>query len=448
MFFALFFGFVKCVQLGTCGNGITYENDLNNPSRLSFSGTGILSCNFANEISINSLSEYTFYVIEEGITEIDDFTFYQCNTIQTLNFPNGFHRIGKYACAQCSSLSQTYGGVGIVDDYAFYGCTQLRTWVDVLVSFGEWSFSGTETTGGITIPSCINHIPSYAFYNCEQMTQVDIDQSINSIGTCAFANCVNLHSIYFHTDSIPDNLRYIGDYCFYRCISLTSIPSMPDGICSLGNGCFSGCTNIDQGFPLPPCLQNISSHLFYDCSHLTSLTIYSDISSIGISAFGGCSALVSISFLGSISNIGYNAFYGCTSLNTFNYAGSIVPYVNYNAFENCNLQTVSVTSYYPSLQFGRFSVDGGSGNDDGNSDNGNSNDLNSVLGTIGNALSGLSGSQIMNMQEETQNGVSAINTLVIVLIVLLVLLLLSNIVFSIIFIIKFNKNGSAQAPNI
>jgi hypothetical protein len=57
-----------------------------------------------------------------------------------------------------------------------------------------------------------------AFYNCLGLTNMEIPNSVTSIGNYCFEQCSNLTSI-----EIPNSVTTMGIYCFEKCSNLTSM---------------------------------------------------------------------------------------------------------------------------------------------------------------------------------------------------------------------------------
>ena len=79
----------------------------------------------------------------------------------------------------------------------------------------------SEYSGAIVIP--------------ETVTYNGITYSVTSLGNQCFYRCESLTSI-----TIPNSVTSLGNGCFKYCRSLTSI-TIPNSVTSLGNDCFYGC---------------------------------------------------------------------------------------------------------------------------------------------------------------------------------------------------------------
>ena len=90
----------------------------------------------------------------------------------------------------------------------------------------------------------VTSISSYAFYQCANLTSVDIPSGITSIGSYAFEYCNSLISI-----NIPNGVTSIGMDAFSYCSSLTSI-TIPSSVTQIGvptgiiYTVFSGCSQL------------------------------------------------------------------------------------------------------------------------------------------------------------------------------------------------------------
>jgi hypothetical protein len=71
--------------------------------------------------------------------------------------------------------------------------------------------------------------------------------------------------------TIPDGVKTIGDWAFYRCTGLTSV-TIPDSVISIGLAAFEFCKGLTS-ITIPDSVTTIGNEAFEYCSNLTSVTI-------------------------------------------------------------------------------------------------------------------------------------------------------------------------------
>lgn len=273
----------------------------------------------------------TSITIPDSVTSIGDRAFYNCNALTTITIPDGVTSIGDRAFYNCNALTSIIvpDGVTSIGDRAFENCYGLTsvTIPDSVTSIGEGAFFRSTMIETATMPTlAIGSIPKdslktltitsgesiaeQAFYNCRNLTNITISDSVTSIGSSAFYGCTGLTSII-----IPDSVTIIGDSTFFGCSGLTSI-TIPDRVTSIGVSAFSGCSSIETATVPALALDYISKSNLITlvitsgesidyfslswCNNLTSLTIPDSVTSIGSYAFNGCSSLTGIIFQGTM----------------------------------------------------------------------------------------------------------------------------------------------------
>ena len=87
----------------------------------------------------------------------------------------------------------------------------------------------------INIPNSVTSIGNYAFEGCSKLISINIPNSVTSIGESAFEGCSGLISI-----NIPDSVTSIGVSAFEGCSGLTNV-NIPNSVTSIGRSAFAYC---------------------------------------------------------------------------------------------------------------------------------------------------------------------------------------------------------------
>lgn len=341
--------------------------------------------------SVKSISNYAFYncdslysvAFPDELTNIGDNAFNGCTRITSIILPSKLTSIGASAFAGCKGLQSVSipENVETIGQNAFTNCEQLSSVILNCNQFVSQDRPSTSTWGSnyismkdifgkqvvsYTIGNGVTQLGKYVFANCENMKNLYIAGSLNTIKESAFKGCVGLEKVivsdiaawcgisftsyygdgnqsnplfyaqHLYSDenteikelkipegvtsigniafincksitsvSFPSTLKTIGDMAFMYCDSLTSV-DIPEGVTEI-NAAFWRCTNLTT-VKLPTTLTNISSSAFTGCKALNSINIPSNVTSIGSNAFAGCESLKELVFPDSIKSVGGNAF--------------------------------------------------------------------------------------------------------------------------------------------
>jgi hypothetical protein len=140
--------------------------------------------------------------------------------------------------------------------------------------------------GNLIVPEEVKEIADYVFYRKTNLISISLPTGLAKISDYAFMRCSSLTTI-----TLPAGLTAIGNGAFADCSSLTAI-DVPAGLTELGDFVFSGCSSLTT-ITLPAELTAISNYAFEGCSNLTTITLPPRIK-IFSSAFNDCDHLESI----------------------------------------------------------------------------------------------------------------------------------------------------------
>ena len=313
--------------------------------------------------AFSGCSGLTEITIPASVTSIGSSAFYNCDSLTSVTIGAGVTSIGSFAFGYCSNLTEITipASVASIGSAAFAGCSGLTgVYISDIAAWCAISFDSAtanpldqaenlylndELVTELVIPEGVTSIGSYAFYGCSGLTKLTISEGVTSIGSYAFRDCSNLTEI-----MIPASVTSIGSSAFDDCSGLTEI-TIPEGVTSIGSYVFGSCTNLTEinynaaavadltsysnvfynaGSNSEGCtvtvgesVINIPAYLF-ESANITSVTIGSNVESIGSHAFEDCSGLTEVTIGAGVTSIGSYAFRGCSNLAEINYNAAAV----------------------------------------------------------------------------------------------------------------------------
>lgn len=230
-------------------------------------------------------------------------------------------------------------GVKTIDEYAFYGCTNL---VDIslpssLVKIGNYAFAILPYIESIVIPEGVKEIGSQVFACDEALKNISLPSSLNTFGGSLFVGCSSLKYV------TSNGVDYLGNennpYLFAarrtpKNVSPTSI-SLNEHTVFVGGSAFEKDSSI-QEVTLSSHLKVIGSMAFAATS-ITSISLPATLERIGEYAFEGCSKLETCLVTGdNLKVIEHEAFSGASLLKTIRIPKSIeeIGFYAFKKFDN------------------------------------------------------------------------------------------------------------------
>ena len=164
------------------------------------------------KIQING-TEVTEFTIPNGVTSIEDQTFYNCRHLTSVTIPNSVTSIGWHAFYGCSSLKSVH-----ISNIAAWCQISFYTQYSNPLYYAKKLYLNGELVTDLVIPNSVPFIAGGAFMNCSSLTSVTIPNSVTTIGNYAFENCSSLTSV-----TIGNSVTSIREYAFYGCNKLYDV---------------------------------------------------------------------------------------------------------------------------------------------------------------------------------------------------------------------------------
>ena len=286
---------------GSCGDDAYWTL---NDGVLTISGIGSIKDSYPSQFE-SIAKQISSVVIEDGISRIGVFAFYNCNSIESVVIPESVISIGACAFSRCSNLEEIVlpNGLTKIDNGVFTDCICLGS-ISIpngVSSIGSQSFLNCRSLESITLSNNLNEIGNGAFGGCSSLNNVVIPSSVNAIGEGAFSSCTSLKSI-----SIPESITIIESRTFSSCSNLETI-SLPIGLTKIDNNAFSGCNKLTS-ISIPKTVTTIGSEAFYLCYGLSAVTIPIGVKEIKSKAFNYCRELKEVTIPASVTSIKNYAF--------------------------------------------------------------------------------------------------------------------------------------------
>ena len=279
--------------------------------------------------------------IPSSVISIGDFAFYNCNKFSSVSLSNNIISIGNGAFQGCTSLKSITIPDSVISmgESTFAFCSNLSS-VKIgnnITEIGDSAFWYCINLESIIIPDSVTDIGNSAFYHCENLVSIKVSKSLKTIGESAFAYCLNLGTI-----SLPNGVTRLNQSTFHFCKSLVTI-IIPESVDYIDSSCLRGCLNLErvywnainvQDFTSSSGLFNgvgviggginivfgdtvkkIPAYLCYVSSlssrpNIKSVTIGSNVTNIGNSAFNGCENLEKV-------------YWNATNVQDFTYSSEI-----------------------------------------------------------------------------------------------------------------------------
>lgn len=166
----------------------------------------------------------------------------------------------------------------------------------------------------VIIPSTVCEIESGAFTYTSGMTDLTINEGVQTIGANAFSYSG------ITSAEIPDTVTSLGGSVFAGNANMSTV-NIGTGLTALPRRTFYNCTALTE-IEIPLNITEIGAYAFYGCNHLGEVTLHIGIDSIGNYAFYNTTAMEALTVLSPSAVFGSNVLTANCATIIYGMAGS------------------------------------------------------------------------------------------------------------------------------
>lgn len=314
----------------------------------------------------------TSVVIPATVTTIDQYAFYNCESLASVTLNEGLTTLGLGAFQNCAiggtlTIPSTLTSFGA---NAFAG--NMQNQISLVYNVPDLQINtmshqtglfATANVASVQFGANVVAIPAMMFNGNTTLTAIVLPDTITKIGERAFKNCTNLENI-----NITESITVFGSQCFNGCAKLTGTLTIGANVTSIGYVAFNGtsytklvynavsatgyasfngdifATTISE-VEFGDGVKRIPENFMAGNTSLTSIVIPEGVTEIGKWAFRNATALASISLPDSLESFGAYADNAMTFMGT-KITSIVIPdkvtEMPRNMFARCN-ELVSIT---------------------------------------------------------------------------------------------------------
>ena len=270
---------------------------------------GQINANTINDIAetlrsfSHNTNKYPLFNIDlsdtTGLSEVSRQLFAQCETLESIVFPESVTSIGDSLFYNTWNLkSVTFlGEISEIPSCTFYCSSELETvsFGGSVKSVGFSAFDSCLSLQSVDFLKTVEKIEDNAFFNCKSLTEVYIPACTTDIGRGAFSGCNGLTS--FEVDSSNQFYAFEDGY-----------------LCDKNKTTIKACLNYDEEIIIPDYVEEIEQSVFSSLSNLKKVVIGQNIKKIDSYAFAWNRNLQSVVIPATVSEIRNGVFAGCQNL--------------------------------------------------------------------------------------------------------------------------------------
>lgn len=240
------------------------------------------------EYTFRACGNLKTFTIPNSVKSIGGYAFHGCGSIETLSIPNSVTSIGAWAFATCQSLTTVSMGdsVQTIGEDAFRDCPALtrvesstiEAWASINFKnsmsnplyFAHRLYINDEEVEELVVPETVYALNNFAFYGCTSLRSVTLPRTMLNVASYSFEECKNLKSV-----TLPNTLTAIGYDAFKGCEQLASIV-IPNSVKTIEAGAFANCSRL-QEVSIGSGVSSIPSVAFQNCERLETVKCHGKV---------------------------------------------------------------------------------------------------------------------------------------------------------------------------
>lgn len=217
---------------------------------------------------------------------------------------------------------------------------------------GDGAFSGCESLSNIELPESLQTIGTLCFYGCYKLSTIKVNPANTYLATDGKAifnkdKTVLYTTIPLTSYNVPSTVRELKHHAFSNQKDMTSI-TLPEGLVNIGREAFEFCSKLEQ-LVIPSTVDSIGMYAFHDCSALQQINIPQSIKYLAEAVLSG-TGIKTLDIPSSVNYIGGSAFSNCKSLQSIKLPEGLT-LLNYCLFDGCEqLSDIQIPSTVTAIE--------------------------------------------------------------------------------------------------
>lgn len=229
-------------------------------------------------------------VLPQSLRVIGSYAFMRCRRLESIYLPDNVEYIGHAAFdgeyVDHVDVSELNNHIQIIDTYEPRDY-EHQPYKALLTCDGKFLFYLRTVNNGMLEFPLLNKVEYWgakATYESDGRTmEIDLPTSVKTIGPYSFENCIFLWHVNFK-DLV--SLEEIGEGAFYNCFNLEDVV-LCDSVIAIDNFAFAKCASLAK-LEMPSSIQKIGTNAFWGCRGLNEIRLNTGLIEIGDDAFQCC----------------------------------------------------------------------------------------------------------------------------------------------------------------